>query len=344
MNKSTRNIVPPALIEVTRGEQVESSHRAHVCVMDSSGKKLFSLGDPRHRAFLRSSAKPLQAAAVILSGAAEAFELTDRELAVISGSHGGEDIHVKIVRSILKKADLDQDALQCGIHFPLDASVRSKLQKSKQKPSPLHHNCSGKHAGMLLTAKHFGKDIDNYLDKAHPVQQQIIRLIARASDVPTSEVGIGIDGCSAPVHSIPLQNAALAYARMIDRNYVSDYLAGAFKTITDSMRSFPELVAANQDRLCTELIRAGMDFELIAKAGAEGYYATAWRDPESGKGIGMTLKVEDGSQRGRDPLVVKLLRLFSVLPDVLPESLKQFAERPITNHTGTDVGTIRVRV
>jgi L-asparaginase II len=312
--------------------------------MDTSGRIRVSFGDYRHKAFLRSSAKPLQAVSVILSGAAEVYQLGERELALISGSHGGESFHVETVLSILAKAGLDQSALQCGIHPPLDASASRDLASSKQKPTALHHNCSGKHAGMLLTAKHLGLDIDNYLDPAHGVQQRIVELIASVSDLPVSKVHIGIDGCSAPVHAIPLKNAALAYARMINTDHLGSDVASAFKTIANSMRSYPEMVAANQDRLCTELMRVGLDHELTVKAGAEGYYAAAWRDSESGEGVGMALKIEDGAQRGRDPLVIKLLQLLGVLSDPLPERLEQFAERPLLNFAQIEVGDIRVRL
>ncbi|MCF7811678.1 asparaginase [bacterium] len=335
---------PPALIEITRGDRVESVHRAHVCVVDTSGNRRLSFGDYNHKAFLRSSAKPLQALAVIVSGAAEAYQLSEREIAIISGSHGGEKFHVETVLSILAKAGLDQKALQCGIQRPLDASASRELYQSNQKPMAVHHNCSGKHAGMLLTAKYLGLDIDNYLDPTHIVQKRIVELIARVSDLAVAQVEIGIDGCSAPVHAIPLKNAALAYARMINTECLATEIALAFKTIANSMRTFPEMVAANQNRLCTELMRVGSNLALTAKAGAEGYYAVAWRDPETDEGVGMALKVEDGAQRGRDPLVIKLLQLLRVLPDPLPELLEQFAERPIMNFAEIEVGNIRVRL
>ncbi|MDP8237851.1 MAG: asparaginase [Candidatus Hatepunaea meridiana] len=336
--------IPPPIVQVTRGSIVESTHRAHICVADSDGRILLAQGNLNHVAYLRSSAKPFQTGAMIVAGTANRYKLTGKQLALISGSHSGETIHTETVVKILAKGGIKPEALQCGIHPPFDAEARKQLRESGIKPTALHHNCSGKHAGMLLTTKHYGESLEDYLDQGNKIQQGIIEFISSVADIPAHKIIIGLDGCSAPVHGMPLYNGALAYARLIHPDGLPDDTANALKTVAEAMRVYPEMVAANQNRICTELIRTGKPFNMIAKAGAEGYYAVGWIDPDSQKGIGMTIKVEDGSQRGRSPLVIALLQRFKVLPDVLPENLIPFAAHKLTNHRGLKVGEVRVNM
>ena len=342
-DRSNENIisdVPPAVVEIRRGGLVESVHRAHACVVGSDGRLWLTIGDSNHVAYLRSSAKPLQAAAMIRMGLTAAYALERHEIAIICGSHGGESIHVETVQALLAKAGLDVKALQCGVQSPLDASVRRDLQGDGFEPTPLHHNCSGKHAGMLLTARLLNLDLAEYLDPASQVQQGITAFIGEVSAYNPGSIVIGRDGCSAPVHALPMRNAALAFARLVEPTGLTDAAASAMQTAARAMRAHPEMVAASRDRICTELIRAGGEFDLTAKGGAEGYYAVAWRDRESGLGMGLTVKVEDGAQRARDPLVLTLLQEFGVLPEPLPATLQQFSAKSIENFAGKVTGEV----
>lgn len=333
---------PPASILFYRGGIVESLSRAYCCIVKSTGELILSIGNAEQVSFLRSSAKPLQALSVITSGAADKFGFSAREISLMSGSHGGEDIHVETVRSILAKIGLNESALQCGAHPPLAQHAREVLQERHIEPQPVHHNCSGKHSGMLATAVHLGIDSGNYLSRTSKVQEIILKNIAEIADIDAGKIRMGIDGCTAPVHALPMRNAALAFARLVDPDYLPVELADAARKVTKSMRECPEMVAATKDRICTELIRGGRKTELIAKGGAEGYYAAAWIDQFSGKGMGLALKIEDGSQRGRDPLVISLLQKAGALDEELPDNLKPLAETEIKNHRGIVVGKIAI--
>jgi len=344
-HNSASGYLPPVTVELTRGGIVESQLRAHAACVDSTGKLIYSRGNPDYVTFLRSSAKPVQAMNVVLSGAVERFGLTTKELAICAGSHGGEQIHTETVLSILAKIGLTATALQCGVHPPLDAAARMELERHDEKPTALHHNCSGKHSGMLAAAVTGGYSISTYLDPRHPVQQRIIRTFGLMADYPPDQIVIGIDGCSAPVHGMPIRTAALAFARMVDPSGLPDEITAAATAVAGAMRSCPEMVAASRDRTCTELMRnVDARFRLIAKAGAEGYYATGWIDPDSGRGMGLTVKMEDGGQRGRDPITIALLQRFGVLPADLPPALKPFTEPVITNWAGKKVGEVIVRL
>lgn len=334
----------PINIEFWRGDIIESVHRAHYCVSDNTGEILEQGGDPNLVTYLRSSAKPLQAMAVILSGAAKKYHITAAELAIICGSHGGELYHTKTVQSLLDRARLSVSSLKCGVHSPLDKTARIALYNSKNIPDELHHNCSGKHAGMLLSTLCFGESIENYLEIDSIVQQRINNLMAELAGLDIEDLVIGIDGCSVPAHGMKLKSAALAFARLINPEGLSEDIVEAAYRVGRDMRSYPEMVGANQDRICTDLMRLGRVFDLTAKAGAEGFYLVGWRDSKSGRGIGMAIKVEDGAERARNPLIIKLLQNYGILPHSLSQSLVQYASNNILNQCNRVVGRIAVRI
>ena len=335
----------PAVVEVHRGSLIESIHRAHVCVVDSDNEVLMALGNPDHVVYMRSSAKPLQAAAMVWQDVAERYELSDRQIAIIAGSHGGEPIHIETVVSILACAELKPEALQCGVHPPLDETALKQMRKTGIEPTVLHHNCSGKHAGMLLTALHLGENIDDYLNPESGVQKGIVEFLAMIADLAPGDIVLALDGCTAPVHALPMRNAALAFLRLIEPDGLPGNVQKALLKVANAMRAYPEMVGGNHQRICTDLLRTvDSRYEFVAKAGAEGYYAAGWRDPVSRKGFGMTLKLEDGAVRGRNPLIIAVLQRFGVLPVELPEILKPYASCPVTNYRGFQVGEIKVNL
>src|SRR5688572_7449833 len=156
------------LAAVTRGALVESVHRGRLVVCDPDGNVLEAVGDPEAYVYARSSTKPFQALPLVLSGAADAFGLTDRELAVACASHNAEEPHLAAVRSILQKAGLTEDDLQSGAHLPLHEPEADALIRSGEEPRPIHSNCSGKHAGMLAVCAYEGYETATYRDPAHP--------------------------------------------------------------------------------------------------------------------------------------------------------------------------------
>ncbi len=334
----------PSVVEFRRGGRIESLHRFHASVVDSAGNMLYSCGDPNYSTFLRSSTKPIQAMAAILSGAYDRFNLTLRELAIIAGSHGGEKIHTNNVTSILKKIGLTVENLQTGVHPPLNIQAREELYASGEQPSCLHNNCSGKHSGMLASAIALHASTDTYLEVDHPVQKMINEIVSLLSEVDVNDIWFGIDGCSAPVHGVPMLNGAWTFAKLVDPSMLPDRYRSAAEKVCKAMMTYPEMVGASQNSICTELIRHGKLNSLIAKGGAEGYYLAGWFDSKLERGIGMSIKVEDGNHRAREPIVIAILQKLGVLPIELPESLKPFAARDIMNHKGTIVGEILVQI
>jgi len=286
------------LAAVTRGALLESIHRGRLAVCDPEGNVLDAVGDPAAYIYARSSAKPFQALPLVLSGTADAFGFTDRELAVACASHNAEEPHLAAVRSILEKAGLTEDDLQSGAHLPLYEPEADKLIRSGEDPRPIHGNCSGKHAGMLAVCVHEGYETATYRDPGHPLQRRILGLIAEVCGLREDEVLIAGDNCGVPAFALPLRSLATGLARVATRNALPDGLALAALRIGDAMREHPFMVAGT-GRFDTDLMRST---DLLVKGGAEAVLAVGSRD-----GWGMVLKISDGALRGVRPVALAAL-------------------------------------
>ncbi len=323
------------LVDVTRGDMVESRHRGAVAVVDAKGQLVYSVGDPGLVTYMRSAAKPVQALGVVLSGAADRFGFTPAELAVMCASHYAEPIHLAAVRSILSRIGLDESALRCGPARPLKAEVAYALAEEGVPPRPLLSDCSGKHAGMLAVCVHRGYSLDDYLSPTHPLQQEIRSHLAAFAGVEPDSLVVGVDGCSAPVFALPLVNMALAFARLARPAQLPPGVDQAAERITRAMLAHPEMIAGT-DGFCTELIRAG-EGRVIAKLGAEGLYCIGL--PE--KGWGIALKIEDGAVRAVNPTAMEVLRQVDGVPPSVLEKLRAFHSVPNRNDEGQRVGWLR---
>ena len=291
------------LATVTRGELVESVHRGRFATCDPRGEVLEALGDPEAYVYLRSAAKPFQALPLILSGTADAFGLTDKELAVACASHNAEEPHLAAVRSILEKAGLFEEDLQSGVHPPMYGPAAAKLIRRGEEPRPIHSNCSGKHSGMLAVCVHEGYETLDYRDPGHPLQRRILGLIAEVCGVENDEVLIAGDNCGVPAFALPLRSFATGLARMATGEELPDHLVEAALRIRDAMRAHPFMVAGT-GRFDTEIMERTY---LLVKGGAEAVLAVG--NPE---GWGMVLKISDGSQRAVQPVALAALEHMGV--------------------------------
>jgi L-asparaginase II len=333
------------LVEVRRGGITESRHRGHIVAIDPDGNIVAQLGVAETVTFLRSSAKPFQALPLLVSGAADAFGFTDREVALACASHNGEPIHTDLVASMLQKIGLGPEALKCGIHEPYSVAVAQQLRERGEQPNVLHNNCSGKHAGMLAAALHLGAPTETYNEAQHPVQLAIGKFIGQFSSVPVEDLAVGIDGCAVPVFGITVKAMALAYARLVAPPPDFDKATrDACRRIVRVMTSYPELIGGTTDRLDTEIMRAVPGL-LISKVGAEGVYtAGVLRSEEWPRGLGLALKIEDGDdKRARPTVVIEALRQLGVLRDESLEAVARYAFFPILNRPGEVVGEVRAQ-
>ncbi len=332
------------LVEVRRGGITESWHRGHVIAIEPDGKVVAYLGAPQTTVtFLRSSAKPFQALPLLVSGAAERFGFTDREVALACASHNGEPIHTELAASMLEKIGLGPEALKCGVHEPYSAEAARALRERGEAPNALHNNCSGKHTGMLALAVHLGAPTETYNKPEHPVQLAIGKAVAQFADVPVEDLAVAVDGCAVPVFGMTVKAMALAYARLVSPPLSFDEATRrACERIVRVMSAYPELIGGASERLDTEIMRAAPR-RLISKVGAEGVY-TAGINPceEWPRGLGLALKIEDGDdRRARPTVVVESLRQLGVLKDESLEAVAPYAFFPVLNRPGDVVGEIR---
>lgn len=239
--------------------------------------------------------KPLQTIPIVETGAADHYQLDEADLALCCASHNSEEQHTDRVVRILERAGLNEEALSCGTHIPFSQRIYKKLIVEGKEPTPLYNNCSGKHTGMLITAKHMEESLENYYALEHPVQQRNLQVMAEVADYAKEKIGIGTDGCGVPVFAMPLERLAYAFARMADPVKLGEKRASVVERITSSMTAHPEMVAGT-DRFCTDFMRVG-EGRFFGKLGAESVYCLG--DKETG--IGIAIKIEDGDYtRGLD--------------------------------------------
>ncbi len=288
--------------------------------------------------FLRSAAKPLQALPVLTSGAAGRYGLTRAEIACMCGSLNGEEFQVDAVLSMLDKAGLSPDLLTCGVHRPSHQPTAQAMQEQGLKPLPQHNNCAGKHAAMLVLCAHLGYDSADYTSPGHPVQQLILASIAQLCNYPAEHIGIGIDGCGAPVHRLPLIALAGGYARLAapEDSGLKRETIEAIQEMMAACLAHPEMIAGS-GRLCTRVMQAAPG-QVLAKTGSEGSYALAL----PGQKLGVALNVEDGAMRALSPAVTQILHSLGILGhDVLDGELKDLYHPVLKNHCAQEVAGLR---
>ena len=324
-----------AVVEVSRGNLVESRHRVHIAVVDSGGRLRAHAGDPKFIAFARSAIKPMQAVPVMTDGVAAQFQFTDVEIAMCCASHSGEQRHVQAVQGMLRKVGISEESLACGAHMPMGKQAAQDLADRGLKPTRVHNNCSGKHAGMLGLAQTQGWTLAGYHEQDHPVQMRITRELAAWTDMEPDDFGIGIDGCGVITFALPVERMALAFARFAK---AARTRAEPAAQIVHAMVQNPEYVAGTA-RLCTELMRVTHG-RVFAKVGAEGVYCAGVPGAE----LGVALKVEDGATRAAEPALIATLKALAILADDEVAGLTAFAEPDVTNTRDEVVGGLRAHV
>lgn len=315
---------------VRRGDEVESVHRVSGVLVGLEEGTESSFGDPDRLAFWRSSMKPFQALPLVEDGAAEAFGVSEVELALCCASHVGSPAHVRIVAGLLDRLGLTPDRLHCGPHPPFDDESAREVVRRGESFTRLHNNCSGKHAGMLALALHHGWPLDGYAELDHPVQRRVRRSLARWLDVEPDGLGWGVDGCGVPTPYLTLRQMARAFARLVRAVGTSD----APTAVVGAMTAHPDLVSG-EGRPVTRIMEAGGG-RLLAKEGAEGVQCLAGL----GEGWGLAVKVEDGARRAATPAALEALLRAGLLTAGERSALEDLREREIENTRGETVGRL----
>ncbi len=327
--------VGTAVVEVFRGQVVESRHRVHIAVVHAEQGLTASAGNPAHVSFVRSAIKMFQALPLVEEGGVERYGLTDQELALCTASHGGEPMHVAAARSILAKAGLAEQDLACGPHPPMHAPSAEALRQAGAAPSRIHNNCSGKHGGLLAFTRQSGWPTSGYHEFSHPSQQRILSTLSEWMGVPADDIEHAVEGCGLPTFALPLDAVAQGCARFAAAAADSQ---PAPRRLFDAMTKHPEYVAGT-DRLCTDLMREAKG-ALFAKVGAEGYYCVG----VPAQRLGIAIKVEDGATRASEPALLATLRHLDAITGANLAALARYAHPSIPNTRGEVVGSIEAHI
>ncbi len=323
------------LVEVTRKDVVESRHFGAAVVCDFKGNILGSWGDIEQLVFPRSALKPFLAIQLVESGACKQYELSDAELSLACSSHQGEQIHQNLVKSWLSRLDLTEEHLACGAVLPEHTESAHQLLASGQQGCRIHHNCSGKHTGYLTTALHLKTSLDDYHLFDHPLQQLSLEILSDLADIDLKQYPIGIDGCGLPAPTMPLKQLAHAMARFANPEKLSDIRAQAIYRLHEAMTNEP-LYIAGRGTMVSELNEVTKG-AVLAKTGAEGIVTAAI--PEHG--LGIAVKIADGSARARSVALMTILEYLGALSEDEKQKLKTHITPVLLNSRGLAVGEIR---
>lgn len=300
------------LVRVVRSGVVESVHAGHVAICDARGRLLASLGDPHRVVYSRSSMKPLQAA---VSLRRIGRDLPQDLVAIMCASHNGEPEHIGAVRRLLRRAGVPTSALGC----PQDLPSRPADARRAGRPTRIAHNCSGKHAGMLFACDQAGWALEGYLAPAHPLQREILRAVRRGTGAQRPLVGV--DGCGAPVHGVPLSAMATLFARLARPEHLGPVAPHAATAIA-AMRAHPYLVGGTGR---TDTLLMGRAPGVVSKVGAEALHCAAVVE----EGIGVAVRIEDGGDRASGPALIRALAGLGALSEADVEHLAPVARRPV---------------
>jgi L-asparaginase II len=284
------------LAVVRRSGLIESRHFGSLVALDPEGRALLELGDPDAVVLPRSTVKPLQALGCLTAGA----ELSGPELAIAAGSHTGEDEHVRVVRTLLARAGVDDTALGCPVDRPEDEATFERMLRDGEGRERVRMNCSGKHAAMLLAAAVNGWATEGYLDPAHPLQQHIRTTMAEVTGVPVGHDAI--DGCGAPLFGTSVRGIARAFGRLVQARPGTPE-----RRVADAMRTHPYYVGGtgHQNTALMETVPGA-----LAKGGAEGVIGVAAPD-----GSAVAMKIVDGSPRATTLIALRVLEALGTSID-----------------------------
>jgi L-asparaginase II len=325
-------VTNPVLVEVTRGERVESAHRGAIAVCDADGRLRLAIGDIETGVYPRSSLKPIQAIPLIETGGASMFSLAAEEIALACASHSGEPQHTIRIAAWQEKIGCSVVDLACGPHKPIHDGTANAMVARGESWTPLHNNCSGKHTGFMTVARALRAPVAGYELPDHPVQRRVETTFAAMASLP-GPLPYAIDGCTVPNFAIPLKALARAMAQIADPKNLFAERAEACRQIFSAMTRFPELVAGT-GRSCTALMTQNRG--IAVKTGAEGVFIAIM----PALGLGAAVKIDDGAGRAAETAIAGLLIALEAVPD--EGAAQALANAPVLDTRGRTVGHRRL--
>ncbi len=326
----------PSAIHITRGPGIESTHDVAVCIVNDDGETVFKHGDSTQKIFPRSAVKIMQAMPLVISGGADAFQLDERMLALTCASHSGEAEHVELVAEMLGKAGLSEADLECGPHWPSRKTAAYDLAGEGKKPSQLHNNCSGKHTGMLLYAKHKGYPTKNYVSAGHPAQRDIRSLLEDVTQKKLGSDDCGMDGCSLPACMFSLEALARGLAKLGTGKKLTPEQATAAQRLRTACANYP-FYTAGTGRFDTKVMQA-LGERAYVKTGAEGVYGGILPELK----LGFAVKCLDGAVRAAECVTANIIATLLPLDAAEKRTLEPLCAPALTNWRGVEVGRVAI--
>ncbi len=335
------------LVEVRRGEFVESRHRGHVVQVNAAGEIERAIGDPTIEVTLRSSVKPFALAALVGSGAADDLRLSQAELAVMAASHTGEDRHVRTLQGLFRRAGVSQSLLRCGSAMPADRRTAARLARDGEEPGPIRHQCSGFHAASILLSRASDWSLEDYDQPGHPSQVAVRSVVATAFGVSATSLRTAVDDCGLETYVFPLVDVARAFAFLADPAGANDdraTLGPALSRIRDAMMAAPDMVGGTDGVLDTLLMQT-LAGRAISKGGAEGLRGVGLLAGARGTGksaAGVAVRIEDGDlgARANRAVTVEALDQLGALDDRARRLLALHHRPVLRGPAGDDIGRV----
>lgn len=319
------------LVEEYRGDLLECIHRGYICCVDECGQVIYSIGDPDFVTYMRSSAKPIQAIPLIKRGLDKKYNLSNKEITVMTGSHRAEPFHVKALESIMEKVNVEEEELICLPTYPLSMSAKEEILRQNGEKRRIYHNCSGKHMGILTLCTDMECDKKEYWNINSPAQQEILSHISMISGYPIDQIKIGTDGCGVPVFGMPMKNLAKTYMTMACPDTIEDELTReAVIKITKLMNENYEMVSGT-NLICSLLL---MDENIVAKGGAKGVYCFGLKEER----LGFSIKIIDGSEEEWPLIVASILEQINYKNKETIDRLRKVFPSVIVNDNNQIVG------
>ncbi len=317
------------MVEVTRSGETESFHQGVAVLINSSGDILKEWGNSDINIYPRSALKPIQTLNLYKDGIADSMKLTEEQIAITTASHHAEKFHQEIISNWLTKINIKEENLSCGHDWPWNLEDKFKEKLENKYKRRIYHNCSGKHCGHLAVCKHKNLTLENYHEKTHPLQKDLIKLIEDLSDYKIKN--IGIDGCTLPNPLMPLKKFALAASRLTDDKKLNENTDIA-KKIFNSCINFPEITGGTNSTNCilTKLSKGRIFF----KNGAEGVFLALIPEIKSA----LVVKILDGAARAAETAIAGLISELNIID---ANELTKIKSSEVANSTGQIIGKLR---
>lgn len=316
-----------------RGDTPDLTHYGYLCVVDERGKVLYQVGDPDEIVFYRSASKPIQALPVLARGLDERYELTEEECVLFAGSHAGEEVHIKAITSIMKKAHLREGALVMLPTVPAYGPANEKRIRHGLSPRKFYHNCVGKHAALMMVQRELNAPVEDYWRMDAPVQQEVLRTISVVSEFPEDQIKLGVDGCGVPVFAVSVKNAAISLKNMACPELIQDEKLGeAAAKLAPMINKYPYMMRGT-GYLCNEI---NQDANIIAKGGALGMYCLGLKKER----LGIAFKLADGTEDSWPIIIREVLKKIGYRNQDTFDMLNRRNDGITRNDNGTEVGRL----